>query len=168
MYLMKYGYMDGQRKDTKSAPLLSRDGLRDYIREFQSFAGLPQTGNLDAKTVELMKTPRCGVKDIVGKGATARKKRYALQGKMVFPFLMIYNPILSEISSVGYHTFIIPGSRWKVRSLTYKISKYPTTQRLSNSEVDKEIQKALQVWSDVTDLSFEQRSNGRGWLHLPS
>jgi hypothetical protein len=24
---------------------------------------------------------RCGVKDIVGKGTTARKKRYALQGK---------------------------------------------------------------------------------------
>ena len=86
MYLMKYGYMDVQRKDAKSAPLLSRDGLRDYIREFQSFAGLPQTGNLDEKTVELMKTPRCGVKDIVGKGATARKKRYALQGKMKFQF----------------------------------------------------------------------------------
>ena len=48
-----------------------------------------------------------------------------------------------------------------MRTLTYKISKYPTTKRLSNSEVDKEIQKALQVWSDVTDLSFEQRSNGR-------
>lgn len=132
MYLMKYGYMDIEREDAKSAPLLSRDGLRDYIREFQAFAGLPQTGDLDEKTVELMKTPRCGVKDIVGKGATARKKRYALQG-----------------------------SRWKVRTLTYKISKYPTTKRLSNSEVDKEIQKALQVWSDVTDLSFEQRSNGR-------
>ena len=86
MYLMKYGYMDVQRKSAKSAPLLSRDGLRDYIREFQSFAGLPQTGNLDEKTVELMKTPRCGVKDIVGKGATARKKRYALQGKMKFQF----------------------------------------------------------------------------------
>ena len=100
---MKYGYMDVQRKDAKSAPLLSRDGLRDYIREFQSFAGLPQTGNLDEKTVELMKTPRCGVKDIVGKGATTRKKRYALQGKMKyknnhlvgFPFLKISKHAIS-------------------------------------------------------------------------
>ena len=74
MYLMKYGYMDVQRKSAKSAPLLSRDGLRDYIREFQAFAGLQQTGNLDENTVELMNTLRCGVKDIVG------KKRYALQG----------------------------------------------------------------------------------------
>ena len=79
---MKYGYMDAPRKDAKSAPLLSRDGLSDYVMEFQAFAGLPQTGELDQVTVELMNTPRCGVKDVVGKGATARKKRYALQGVM--------------------------------------------------------------------------------------
>ena len=82
MYLMKYGYMDAPRKDAKSSPLLSRDGLSDYVMEFQAFAGLPQTGELDQGTVELMNTPRCGVKDVVGKGATARKKRYALQGVM--------------------------------------------------------------------------------------
>ena len=52
MYLMKYGYMDVQRESAKSAPLLSQDGLRDYIKEFQSFAGLPQTGELDQDTVE--------------------------------------------------------------------------------------------------------------------
>lgn len=132
MYLMKYGYMDVKKVGAKSAPLLSHDGLRDYIKEFQSFAGLPQTGDLDDRTVDLMKTPRCGVKDIVGKGATTRRKRYALQG-----------------------------SRWKVRNLTYKISKYPTSKRLSKREVDKEIRKALQVWSDVTDLTFEQKSAGR-------
>jgi len=132
MYLMKYGYMDVPRGVQKSAPLMSQDGLRDYIREFQSFAGLPQTGDLDDNTVRLMNTPRCGVKDIVGKGLTTRKKRYALQG-----------------------------SRWKVKDLTYKISKYPTTHRLSVSEVDIEIGKALEVWAEVTDLTFEQRRAGR-------
>ena len=39
MYLMKYGYMDNHPKSTKSAPLLSRDGLRDYVEKFQNFAG---------------------------------------------------------------------------------------------------------------------------------
>ena len=53
------------------------------------------------------------------------------------------------------------GSRWKVKELTYKISKYPSTQRLSKPQVDKEIEKALKVWSDVTDLTFEQRRSGK-------
>jgi len=132
MYLMKYGYMDMPRGEQKSANLMSQEGLRDYIMEFQSFAGLAQTGNLDDETVRLMNTPRCGVKDIVGKGLITRKKRFALQG-----------------------------SRWKVKNLTYKISKYPTTGRLSIDDVDSEIAKALEVWSEVTDLTFEQKRSGR-------
>ena len=42
MYLMKYGYMDHHHhnnKTQKSAPLLSKDGLRDYVEKFQVFAG---------------------------------------------------------------------------------------------------------------------------------
>ena len=41
-----------------SAPLLSSDGLKDYISKFQNFAGLEVTGELDQKTVFLMKQPR--------------------------------------------------------------------------------------------------------------
>jgi matrix metalloproteinase-14 (membrane-inserted) len=89
MYLMKYGYMDDMdhsHSSGKSANLISQDGLKKYIMEFQAFAGLNQTGDLDTETVKMMKMPRCGVKDIVGtKHDTdeehSRKKRYALQGK---------------------------------------------------------------------------------------
>ena len=79
MYLMKYGYMDMPRGNGKSAPLLSQDGLRNYIRKFQvyylvylvlylfwkisivfcqAFGGLRPTGQLDSETVALMKRPR--------------------------------------------------------------------------------------------------------------
>ena len=64
---MKYGYMDHHHNSGKSAPLLSRDGLYDYIMEFQAFAGINQTGELDSETVKWMNMPRCGVKDKVGK-----------------------------------------------------------------------------------------------------
>ena len=37
---------------------LYQDGLKDYISEFQAFAGLPLTGQLDNKTIQLMNTPR--------------------------------------------------------------------------------------------------------------
>merc|ERR1719336_2164771 len=133
LYLMKYGYMEVPSPETRSAQILSPDGLLDYILEFQAFAGLPRTGVLDARTIEMMNTPRCGVKDFIGPGSGAkRKKRYALQG-----------------------------SRWKVKELTYKISKYPSDSDLTRSQVDAEIKKALSVWSDHTDLKFIRKRSGK-------
>jgi hypothetical protein len=42
---MKYGYMDMEHHNNgRSAPLMSRDGLRKHILEFQRFAGIEQTG----------------------------------------------------------------------------------------------------------------------------
>ena len=117
-YLMQYGYLDlpisKPSPETKSANLLSQDAIQEYIREFQSFAGLAQTGRLDPDTVTMMNKPRCGVKDVVGH--SARTKRYALQG-----------------------------SRWKVKNLTYRISKYPSSSKMSKKDVDYEIARALQV-----------------------
>lgn len=70
-----------------------------------------------------MSLPRCGVRDKVGFGSDSRSKRYALQG-----------------------------SRWKVKALTYRISKYP--KKLERNAVDQEIAKAFAVWSGHTDLTF--------------
>ena len=89
---------------------------------------------MDDETVELMNTPRCGVKDIVGHGATTkrrRRKRYALQG-----------------------------SRWRTKTLTYRITKYPGTDRLSKSKVDREIKRAFDLWEEQTDLKFERKNSG--------
>ncbi|XP_049821861.1 matrix metalloproteinase-14 isoform X3 [Aethina tumida] len=100
------------------------------IKEFQSFAGLDVTGVADNETLKLMGTPRCGVPDKIGtKEKDGRQKRYALQG-----------------------------SRWKVKNLTYRISKYP--RKLDKKDVDKEIYRAFSVWSEYTDLTFTP-SNGQ-------
>ena len=115
---MQYGYLElpisKPTPDTRSANLLSQDAVQEYIREFQSFAGLPQTGELDTDTKMMMNKPRCGVKDVVGH--SARTKRYALQG-----------------------------SRWKVKNLTYRISKYPSRSKMSKKDVDYEIARSPQV-----------------------
>lgn len=55
------------------------------MSDIQAFAGLNQTGELDSDTLAVMNMPRCGVKDKVGFGADARKKRYALQGEYLNP-----------------------------------------------------------------------------------
>ena len=89
---MKYGYMDDMdhHHSHKSANLLSRDGLKAHIMEFQAFAGLNQTGELDEMTVKMMNMPRCGVKDKISMKMNhdlehqhhpRRSKRYTLQGK---------------------------------------------------------------------------------------
>ena len=136
LYLSKYGYIE--TRDGTGA-LLSQEGVQKQVkkavRDFQAFAGLNQTGELDPLTVELMGTPRCGVHDIVGHGATAkrRKMRYVLQG-----------------------------SRWGVSHLTYRVTRYPgaVPERLSKRDVDETIAKSFSLWQEATGLTFEFRPSG--------
>ncbi|XP_057652121.1 matrix metalloproteinase-14-like isoform X2 [Diorhabda carinulata] len=125
LYLSQYGYLAPSRGN--SSQILDERSFTKAIEDFQAFAGLDVTGELDEKTKAVMTLPRCGVKDKVGTGDN-RAKRYALQG-----------------------------SRWKVKDLTYKISKYPNN--LKRSDVDKEIQRAFNVWTEYTDLTFTPKKN---------
>ena len=86
LYLSKYGYIsndDGKASQVKEENI--KDFIKSAVKDFQAFAGLNETGELDPLTVELMGTPRCGVRDrgqderdrSVG---SRRKKRYVLQG----------------------------------------------------------------------------------------
>lgn len=129
MYLKKFGYVDDT--SDKSSSLTDFSSLVNAVKEFQRFAGLSETGILDNDTLTMMNMPRCGVKDIVGHGNSARRKRYALQG-----------------------------SKWRTTSLTYHISKYPDRMK-DHLKVDKEIEKAFKIWSDVTSLNFIHKKNGR-------
>merc|ERR1719295_1004162 len=85
----------------------------------------------------MMDTPRCGVKDLVGPSDDngvqfrRRRKRYALQG-----------------------------SRWSLKTLTYRITKYPSTYKMTHKRVDYEIERAFKVWSEHTGLKFEVRDSG--------
>lgn len=129
IYLSQFGYLSPKaRNPTSGGNLLAQDSWENAIREFQSFAGLNITGELDNDTMQMMSLPRCGVKDKVGFGSDSRSKRYALQG-----------------------------SRWKVKALTYRISKYP--KRLNKDDVDKEVAKAFAVWSEYTDLTFTAKKS---------
>lgn len=52
----------------------------------------------------------------------------------------------------------VAGSRWKVKDLTYKISKYP--RNLKRDLVDMEVKKAFGVWTEYTDLTFTPKKVG--------
>ena len=98
LYLSKYGYIP---KNDGLSLSVTEDNFKDYIKpavkDFQAFAGLETTGELDPVTVELMGTPRCGVKD---KGAAET------------------TPVLgSDVKSGAY---VLQGSGWQVKHLTYR------------------------------------------------
>ena len=63
-YLEKYGYVPPSKTGSlvKSGGGLTRD-MKDALKNLQSFVGIRQTGVLDKETLEIMKKPRCGVKD---------------------------------------------------------------------------------------------------------
>ncbi|XP_034477847.1 matrix metalloproteinase-14 isoform X2 [Drosophila innubila] len=128
IYLSQFGYLPASARNPANSGLQDRHTWVSAIQEFQSFAGLNITGELDEETKKLMSLPRCGVRDRVGTG-DSRSKRYALQG-----------------------------SRWRVKNLTYKISKYPN--RLKRVDVDAEIARAFAVWSEDTDLTFTRKTSG--------
>nr|CAH0102259.1 unnamed protein product [Daphnia galeata] len=135
MYLARFGYLDPALQNPSSGALISGDSVRRAIIDFQSFAGLNQTGILDSETSTWMSKPRCGVRDRVGAGSSARRKRYALQG-----------------------------SRWRVKQLTYSITKYPSA--LKSADVDRELAKAFQVWEDVTELTFVHLRTGKVHIEI--
>ena len=60
-YLAKFGYI----KTGTSGKTAALQSLDSAIADFQAFAGLEQTGELDEETVKMMHTPRCGVKDFL-------------------------------------------------------------------------------------------------------
>ncbi|KAH8413605.1 hypothetical protein KR222_001617 [Zaprionus bogoriensis] len=95
IYLSQFGYLPASARNPANSGLQDKQTWVSAIQEFQSFAGLNITGELDEETMKLMSLPRCGVRDRVV-SADSRSKRYALQG-----------------------------SRWRVKNLTYKIAKYP-------------------------------------------
>lgn len=129
-YLVRYGYMADTQESLESGKLQS---MRSAITDFQTFAGINITGQLDDETMKWMTKRRCGVKDSI----RVRTKRFALQG-----------------------------SRWKPRSLLYKIGKYPIKSRLTRRQVDEAMKEAFSVWSEVTNLKFEKIFSGDAHIEI--
>ncbi|CAL8139066.1 unnamed protein product [Orchesella dallaii] len=64
-YLAKYGWLnENSVEETLGAQSMrANSDMRKSIEEFQAFAGIPVTGELDGRTKETMMSPRCGVID---------------------------------------------------------------------------------------------------------
>ncbi|XP_022784411.1 72 kDa type IV collagenase-like isoform X1 [Stylophora pistillata] len=74
-FMVKFGYMDDDGKNRGPLDPNSAE-FRSSIRSLQRFGNIPVTGQVDAATINLINTDRCGVKDPPSDGAG----RFTLQG----------------------------------------------------------------------------------------
>ncbi|GIY18335.1 matrix metalloproteinase-24 [Caerostris extrusa] len=72
-FMKQYGYI-GSGPDNADA-LYTEEGFKMAVEQMQKFGGLPQTGVLDEATINLTRSPRCGVPDVI---SHHRSKRYIL------------------------------------------------------------------------------------------
>ncbi|XP_077283513.1 stromelysin-3-like [Arctopsyche grandis] len=76
-FMQRFGYLGGDPSSDFAAQY-TEESVVKAISNIQKYGGLQQTGIFDNKTIELMKKPRCGVKDIV---QGHRPKRYVVAGR---------------------------------------------------------------------------------------
>ncbi len=76
-WLRSYGYLYTSKADDE----LSVADVSAALRRMQAFASLPETGEVDAETLEVMKMPRCGVPDFQPDEDGQLIKRYSLRTK---------------------------------------------------------------------------------------
>ncbi|XP_078286568.1 matrix metalloproteinase-25-like [Rhinoraja longicauda] len=131
-WLTRYGYMP--RPDFLTSQLQTLQSLNNAIKSMQRFAGIPETGELDAKTLDMMKKPRCSLPDIIGtseimRRRRRRRKRYALADTV-----------------------------WKKKTITWRVVSYPMASDLDQGNIDRLLHEAFQVWSRVSPLEFQHRS----------
>ncbi|OWA53280.1 Matrix metalloproteinase-16, partial [Hypsibius exemplaris] len=146
-YLESFGWLPSWNPETFRAA--TTNVMKKAIRMFQRFWGLPESGEIDEKTQELMAKPRCGVADNVasvddgtlvadaadgGDIEAARRKRYIIQKQVQF------------------------GQKWRRKDLKYRITKY--SQKIPSSVVDGVIRKALYEWQKVSPFNITLKETG--------
>ncbi|XP_046744993.1 matrix metalloproteinase-2-like isoform X1 [Diprion similis] len=73
--MKNFGYLP--KGSPRAEAQYSQDSMVDALKTVQKFGNIPQTGVFDNNTLQLMKSPRCGIPD-VDRNVNTRSKRYAV------------------------------------------------------------------------------------------
>lgn len=120
-FLKKYHYL---------SPLKSGNhNFKDAVRIFQELTHIPDTGQLDSKTIAEMHKPRCGVPDFDDddKPSPGRIKRFSVSGR-----------------------------RWENMHLKYRIHNFASNGGLTASQQRRIIKRAFRAWEKIGPISFSE------------
>jgi peptidoglycan hydrolase-like protein with peptidoglycan-binding domain len=140
-YLKKFGYLEADKPATaafakqrdigveRAAKGIFDTATENALKKFQSYYGLPVTGQLDKDTVHLATMPRCGNPD--------NPNKY---------FKMTASP--------GLAAFVAQGNKWNKWNVTYNFANF--TNDLTQQVIIANIRRAFQSWSAVCFLTFTE------------
>ncbi|XP_043939975.1 matrix metalloproteinase-17-like [Protopterus annectens] len=123
-WLTRYGYLPAS--DSVTGQLQTWEAVTSAIRKMQRFAGIEETGILDAATLELMRTPRCSLPDIHDTSGNSTRRRRSTR------------------------------SAWKKKNISWRIRTYPKDRQLGHGTIRSLMHYALKVWSEPTPLEFPE------------
>jgi hypothetical protein len=157
-YLNKFGYLNKKELTTtkktgnlamfsslKSSPNSLNDAvaIEKAIKKFQKHANLNVTGKLDKDTIKMMKIPRCGHPDILSESNSLRN---FLRNKSLIDF---------ETNTKRKKRYALQGSKWSRNKLRFRIGKYPKYSMMSRDVINRELKRALDLWSEAADVEFD-------------
>ncbi|XP_064210105.1 matrix metalloproteinase-17-like [Anguilla rostrata] len=126
-WLTKFGYLPPP--DPVTGQLQTKEALTKAIKAMQKYGGLEETGELDEKTLVLMKTPRCSLPDVAEPESHPGRRRRSVPSQ----------------------------TKWSKRHLSWRIRTFPKeSHQLGRDTVRALMYYALKVWSDVSPLNFHE------------
>ncbi|XP_033126750.1 72 kDa type IV collagenase-like [Anneissia japonica] len=141
-YLQRYDYLP----PIGGSGAISKKEFKKSLKQMQKFSGLKASGKLDNETLTLMGTTRCGVPDPIKVAENGQVKRSG--GKL----------------SVRVARSAFAGGKWKSNKITYRIVNF--TPDIPVVQTQNAIERAFQVWSDVTPLTFRRLDTGSADIYL--
>uniref|UniRef100_A0A8C8SA27 Peptidase metallopeptidase domain-containing protein n=1 Tax=Pelusios castaneus TaxID=367368 RepID=A0A8C8SA27_9SAUR len=138
-WLMQYGYLP--TADPVTGQLQTWEAVTSAIRVMQRFAGIPETGIPDDATLELIRTPRCSLPDVLSTLPEKLPKRKNGRWWQM------------RRKSRGRRS---AGLAWTKRNISWKLKTYPQEARLSREIIRTLMYYALKVWSEATPLTFHE------------
>ena len=131
-YLVRFGYIEDQDAKVKEIPA-------DVLTKFQEFHGIATTGVLDDATLEVMKLPRCRVKD--------------------------FQP---DVSHRSCHHLTMPNSKplaynwgkWDKTTLTWRVTQYSRRSGMPKELVHEGLRRAFNKWERHSPIRFEWVETG--------
>ncbi|KAF2363390.1 Hemopexin-like repeat protein [Trinorchestia longiramus] len=149
-FMQQFGYVP--QSDSTSGFIFTSESLKESIKTVQKFGDLPQTGELDDVTLQLMKSPRCGVPDVSPPpregGPKGGLTTIAKQG------IVLTIPDEEDGGSRRRpKRYVLGGGGWNKRTITYHVENH-SSKLHSIGIVQRELHKAFETWSSYARLNF--------------